>query len=157
VLEIWKVNTGCHQFFFIYWFHHSILTFSNKWVLWFFLLYYSDLITWIASLVGWLNSFHGVIFFHHEFYFFLTTFFMNNNNNNNNLTSRHGRSLVHDMYQQNKKIFFLKKREFCFLGGGALWLFIKFKWKVSKCVVNTSYSPIKPLIVGSFDLQKKKG
>ena len=43
---------------------------------------------------------------------------MNNNNNNNNLTSRHGRSLVHDMYQQNKKIFFLKKREFCFLGGG---------------------------------------
>jgi hypothetical protein len=48
---------------------------------------------------------------------------------------------------------------FFFLGGGG-WgglLSIKFKWKVSKCVVNTLYSPIKPLIVGSFDLQKKKG
>jgi len=67
------------------------------------------------------------------------------------------------MYQQKKKDFFFFKREFCFCfffffcgGGGGLWLFIKFKWKVSKYVVNTLYSPIKPPIVGSFDLQKKK-
>jgi hypothetical protein len=39
-------------------------------------------------------------------------------NNNNNLTSRHGRSLVHDMCKQNKRIFFKKKNEFCFLGRG---------------------------------------
>jgi hypothetical protein len=44
----------------------------------------------------------------------------NNNNNNNNLTSRHGRSLVHDMYQQNKKIFFLKKGVLFFWVGGLM-------------------------------------
>ena len=41
-------------------------------------------------------------------------------NNNNNLTSRHGRSLVHDMCKQNKRIFFKKKASSVFWVGGLM-------------------------------------